>query len=192
MSRKVEKIRTTKETDIKIKINLDGSAMYNIDLPCNFFKHMLEQFSAHSGVDLDVCAKSLDNNFHHLIEDCAITIGSAVNEALKDKKGIKRYSSVILPMDDALILCALDICQRPYFKMDVRIKEDKIEDFEVGLLYHFFQSLSYSLGICLHIKMLEGFDAHHIIEAVFKAFAKCFQDAIKIQGDKIPSTKGLL
>ena len=192
MQRQIEKARTTKETDIKIKINLDGDGIYSINTPCRFFNHMLEQLSAHSNININLCANALDNNFHHLVEDCAIVLGQAIKEALSDKKGIKRYSNIILPMDDALILCALDISQRPYFKCSVDIKEEKTDDFETVLFYHFFNTLSYNMGLCLHIKMLDGYDCHHIIEAVFKAFAKCLNEAIKINGDKIPSTKGLL
>lgn len=192
MQRVCEKTRTTKETNITLKINLDGSGQYKINTPSNFFNHMLEQLSAHSGIDIELDAKSLDSNHHHLIEDCAIVLGSAINEALGQKQGIKRYSSIILPMDEALILCALDISQRPYFKLDMNIKEEKTEDFETVLLHHFFNSLSYNAGLCLHIKMLEGYDCHHIIEASFKAFAKCLKEAIAVSGDKIPSTKGIL
>ncbi|MBQ4646950.1 MAG: imidazoleglycerol-phosphate dehydratase HisB [Candidatus Gastranaerophilales bacterium] len=192
MQRTIEKTRTTKETDINLKLNLDGEGLYKIETPCNFFNHMLEQLSAHSGINIDLSAKALDNNFHHLIEDCAIIIGQAINEALKDKKGIARYSNMILPMDEALILCALDISQRPYFKLDMELKDEKTDDFETILFHHFFNSLALNAGICLHIKMLDGYDTHHIIEASFKAFAKCLKEAIKITSDKIPSTKGLL
>ena len=153
---------------------------------------MLEQLSAHSGIDIELNAKALDNNFHHLIEDCAITLGQTLSEALADKKGIERYSSIILPMDEALILCALDISQRPYFKLDMELKDEKTDDFETVLLHHFFNSLAMNAGLCLHIKMLDGFDTHHIIEATFKAFAKCLKKSIVISGDKIPSTKGVL
>ncbi len=192
MQRQIEKTRTTKETSISLKINLDGNGKYSINTPCRFFNHMLEQLSAHSNIDISIEAKALDNNFHHLIEDCAIVLGSAIKEALNDKKGIKRYSSIILPMDDALILCALDISQRPYFKMNFSIKEEKTDDFETVLFYHFFNTLSYNMGLCLHLKMLDGYDCHHIIEASFKAVAKCLNEAIKINGDKVPSTKGVL
>lgn len=192
MQRQIEKTRTTKETDINLKINLDGKGEYSIYTPCRFFNHMLEQLSAHSNIDINLEAKALDNNFHHLIEDCAIVLGLAIKEALGDKKGIKRYSSIILPMDEALILCALDISQRPYFKMDFSIKEEKTDDFETVLFYHFFNSLAYNMGLCLHLKMLDGHDCHHIIEASFKAVAKCLADAIKIENNKIPSTKGVL
>ncbi|MBR2069083.1 MAG: imidazoleglycerol-phosphate dehydratase HisB [Candidatus Gastranaerophilales bacterium] len=192
MKRQIEKTRTTKETDINLKINLDGFGKYSISTSCNFFNHMLEQLSAHSGLDIELSAKSLDNNFHHLIEDCAIVLGEALFEALGDKKGIKRYSHIILPMDEALILCALDISNRAYFMLDMELEDEKTDDFETVLFYHFFNTLSNKAGLCLHIKMLDGFDTHHIIEASFKAFAKCLKDSIQITGDEIPSTKGVL
>ncbi len=192
MQRQIEKTRTTKETDIKLNINLDGNGIYSINTPCRFFNHMLEQLSAHSNIDINIQAQALDNNLHHLVEDCAIVLGAAINEALNDKRGIKRYSSIILPMDDALILCAMDISQRPFFKTDISIKEEKTDDFETVLFYHFFNTLSYNMGLCLHIKMLDGYDCHHIIEASFKAFAKCLAEAVKKENDKIPSTKGVL
>lgn len=192
MIRQSEQKRITKETDISLKINLDGQGIYNISTPVKFFNHMLEQLSAHSSIDIDLDAKALDGNSHHLIEDCAITLGNAIKDALGDKIGITRYSSIILPMDEALILCALDISQRPYFKLDMKLEDKKTDDFEVVLLHHFFHSLAMNAGLCLHIKMLDGYDTHHIIEATFKAFAKCLKQAVAITSDKIPSTKGIL
>lgn len=192
MCRTNEKTRNTNETKIDLKVNLDGCGEYKINTPCKFFNHMLEQLSAHSGIDINLEATALDSNYHHLIEDCAITLGLSIKEALGDKKGIERYSSIILPMDEALILCALDISQRPYFKLDMELKDEKTDDFETILVHHFFHSLAMNAGLCLHIKMLDGYDTHHIIEATFKAFAKCLKKSIAVVGDKIPSTKGIL
>lgn len=192
MQRIVEKERNTKETEIKLLINLDGSGKYNINTQNRFFNHMLEQLSAHSKIDIELSAKALDNNHHHLIEDCAILLGKAIFEALGDKKGIERYSSVILPMDEALILCALDISGRPYLNMDIELKDEKTDDFETVLLHHFFQSLAYNAGFTLHFKKLNGYDTHHIIEATFKAFAKSLKKALEINNTEIPSTKGIL
>ena len=192
MKRISTKTRKTNETEISLNINLDGNGKYNIKTPCRFFNHMLEQLSAHSGIDIDLDANALDNNFHHLIEDCAITLGQAILEALKDKKGIKRYSNIVLPMDEALILCALDISGRAYFKMNIELKDNITDDFETILFHHFFNSLANNSGICLHLKMFDGYDTHHIIEASFKAFARCLRESIKIEGSEIPSTKGLL
>lgn len=187
-----EKTRTTKETDINLKINLDGEGSYSIQTPCEFFNHMIEQLAKHSRIDIELNAKALDNNFHHLIEDCAIVLGQAINEALGDKRGIQRYSHTILPMDDALILCALDISGRSYLNFDFEIEDEKTADFETVLFYHFFNSFVANSGICLHLKMLDGFDTHHIIEATFKAFAQSLKTALKVVGDEIPSTKGVL
>lgn len=187
-----EQKRTTKETDIELKINLDGKGEYKINTPNTFFNHMMEAFCCHSGIDMELNAKSLDNNMHHLVEDCAIVTGLAVKVALQDKIGIKRYSHIILPMDDALILCALDISNRPYFKLDMTIEQEKTQDFETVLFYHFMYSFSMNLGLCLHIKKLDGFDPHHIIEAGFKALAKALREAITIVDTKILSSKGSL
>ena len=192
MLRIAEKTRTTKETDIQLKINLDGKGEYQINTPNRFFNHMLEQLSAHSKIDIELCANALDNNQHHLIEDCAILLGKAIFEALGEKRGIERYSSIILPMDEALILCALDISNRPFLNLDIELKEEKTDDFETVLFHHFFQSLVTNAGLCLHFKMLNGYDTHHIIEASFKAFAKCLKKAITVNSNEIPSTKGIL
>ena len=184
--------RNTKETQIALNLNLDGSGLYEIKTPCDFFNHMMEQLSAHSNINIKLDAISKDNNFHHLVEDCAIVLGNSIKQALGDKRGIKRYSNIILPMDDALILCAIDISSRPYFCCDIKLKDEKTQDFETVMFYHFFNTLSSSMGLCLHFKMINGFDTHHIIEASFKAFARCLRDAINIISDEIPSTKGLL
>lgn len=191
MQRIAEKTRTTKETRIDLKINLDGAGEYKIETPCKFFNHMLEQLSAHSSIDISLRAEALDSNFHHLVEDCAIVLGGAISEALGDKVGIERYSNIILPMDDALILCALDI-SRPYFSFDMELNDEKTDDFETVLFYHFFNTLAMNASLCLHLKKLSGFDTHHIIEASFKAFARCLKHSVKITSAKIPSTKGLL
>lgn len=191
----VKKLRHTKETEIEITFNPEGSGNYKINTPIKFFNHMLELFCAHSMTDLCIDAKSLDCDPHHLVEDCAITLGSAIRESLGDKSGINRYASVILPMDEALIMCAVDISGRAYLKCDIQIKEEKTADFETVLLAHFFASLTQSAGITLHLKMLEGQDPHHIIECTFKAFAHAIRQAISKDlknQNKIPSTKGVL
>ncbi len=191
----VEKTRNTLETQISLTLNPKGKGQYEITTPIKFFSHMLELLCAHSNFDLKLNANSLDNDPHHLVEDTAITIGEALKNSLGDKKGIKRYSSVILPMDEALVLCAIDISGRPYCKIDVDIKEEKTSDFETVLLAHFFKSFALSSGMTLHIKMIEGIDPHHIIECVFKACARALREAISIDienSDKIPSTKGQL
>ena len=191
----VEKTRNTLETQISLTLNPKGKGQYEITTPIKFFSHTLELLCAHSNFDLKLNANSLDNDPHHLVEDTAITLGEALKNSLGDKKGIKRYSSVILPMDEALVLCAIDISGRPYCKIDVDIKEEKTSDFETVLLAHFFKSFALSSGMTLHIKMIEGIDPHHIIECVFKACARALREAISIDienSDKIPSTKGQL
>lgn len=189
------KERTTKETSIKIEINLDGNGQYNINTDFKFFKHMLEQFSAHSGFDVKIDATSLDGDAHHLVEDTAITLGEAILEALNDKKGIKRYGTQFLPMDEALVRCVLDLSGRAFCKINVPLKDEKTSDFETVLLSHFFRSFAQSSKTTLHIDMLDGEDTHHIIEAVFKAFARALAQAVSIDEknqNKIMSTKGIL
>ena len=191
----IEKTRTTKETEINIFFNPCGSGICEIDTPIKFFSHMLELFCAHSMCDLKLSANSFDSDPHHLVEDVAITLGEALKASLGDKRGIKRYADVILPMDEALIMCAIDISGRAYCNCDVNIKEQMTSGFETVLLAHFFDSLAKSAAITLHIKMLEGKDPHHIIEAIFKAFARALGEAVSVDTrnpDAIPSTKGVL
>ena len=191
----VEKTRNTLETQISLTLNPRGDGNREIQTPIKFFNHMLELFCSHGNFDIKLCANSLDNDSHHLVEDTAITLGEAFREALGDKKGIKRYASVILPMDEALVLCSLDISGRAFCKCDVNIKEEKTSDFETVLLYHFFNSFAASAQLTLHIKMLDGTDPHHIIECAFKACARALREAVSTDfqnADKIPSTKGML
>ncbi len=185
--------RKTNETDIAIDINLDGNGKYNIQTEFKFFKHMLEQFACHSGFDITIKAVSLDSDEHHLVEDVAIALGSAFIKALNDKKGINRYGHFILPMDDALVLSAVDLSGRPYSKVDINLNSERIADFSTILLPHFFQSFATSSNSTIHIKMLDGIDSHHIIEAVFKSFAHALSTAVKLtDSDSVPSTKGIL
>lgn len=191
----IEKTRNTKETEISLKFNPKGSGKYNISTGFKFLNHMLEQFAYHGNFDLELNAKSLDGDSHHIVEDIAITLGKAFIESLEDKKGIKRYSNVILPMDEALILCAIDISGRPYSKVDINLSDEKTSDFETVLLPHFYNSFAQNALITLHIKELDGIDTHHIIECSFKAFARALKAAIEIDPDKqndVPSTKGVL
>ncbi len=193
--RKNSQFRKTNETEIKVELNLDGNGEKEINTGIKFFTHMLEQFAAHSGFDLSVDVKSHDLDNHHIVEDVAITLGQAIKEALCDKKGINRYGSFILPMDEALILSVIDLSGRTFCKIDVNIKDEKTSDFETVLLAHFFSSLAQSMQATIHIKQLDGADTHHVIEAVFKSFARALGIAAAVNPDnrdKIPSTKGLL
>ena len=140
---------------------------------------MLELLSAHAKFDLKITANSLDCDPHHLVEDVAITLGQAFEESLGEKRGIARYTDIILPMDEALILCAIDVSGRAFCNCDISIKEDKTSDFETVLLAHFFQSFAANARITLHLKMLNGNDPHHIIECTFKAFANALKSAIR-------------
>ena len=195
------KERKTLETEVKIELNLDSrlglpaQQQGLINTPIKFFTHMLEQFTAHGGFDLKIDVKSNDKDNHHVVEDVALTLGEAFKEALGDKKGVIRYGSFILPMDEALALSVVDLSGRVFSKTDVQIRDEKTSDFETVLLPHFFASFAQSSLSTIHIKMLDGSDTHHIIEAVFKSFARALKIACTIDESKkdiIPSTKGIL
>jgi len=187
--------RNTKETEVSVKINLDGNGVYSIDTGIKFFNHMLEQFSHHSGFDVEIKANSLDGNNHHCVEDVGITLGKAFLKALGDKKGIKRYGEKTLPLDEALVMTCVDISGRAFSKTSLDLKDERTDDFETVLVPHFFMSFAQNALITLHIRMLDGFDTHHIIEASFKSFARSLREAVEIsdkENDRIPSTKGII
>ena len=193
--RQSNKLRETAETKIKVELNIDGSGNYNINTGIKFFDHMLEQLAHHSGFDLNIEVTSHDKDNHHVVEDVAITLGQALNDALGDKKGITRYGEKILPMDEALVLSVVDISGRIFSKTDVTVRDEKTSDFETVILPHFFSSFAQAALMTIHIKMLDGYDTHHIIEAVFKSFARALKIAVSYDinnQDKIPSTKGIL
>ena len=195
MSRNANVVRKTKETDITLSINMDGTGKSNISTGVGFFDHMLEGFSKHGFFDLDVKVNGdLQVDAHHTVEDTGIVLGQAISEAIGDKKGIKRYGSFILPMDDALVLCAIDLCGRPYFQFDLEFPTEKIGSFDTELIREFFYAISYKCGMNLHMKMLSGINSHHIAEAAFKAFAKALDQAVSFDEriDGILSTKGSL
>lgn len=194
----MEKLRTatvsrkTSETDIKIKINLDGNGMYNINTGINFFNHMLESFSKHSLIDLDTEAiGDINIDDHHTVEDVGILLGEAFLEAIGNKKGIKRMSHAIVPMDDSLATLAIDISGRNYLKSDFSFNNDKIGDMSSATITHFFKSFVSSGKINLNISA-EGSNDHHKAEAIFKAFAKALKNACNVEHDSIPSTKGII
>jgi imidazoleglycerol-phosphate dehydratase len=195
MSRISEVKRETKETDIYMKLNLDGEGKSSIDTGIGFFNHMLEGFSKHGFFDLDVKIKGdLEVDGHHSVEDAGIVLGNAIKEAVGDKKGIKRYGYFILPMDDALALCAVDLCGRPYLQFDCEFKDNKVGEFETTLVKEFFYAVSYSAAMNIHIKMLSGDNSHHMIEAIFKAFSKALDEATSMDNriKDVLSTKGSL
>ena len=188
--------RRTKETDIKVQLNLDGTGAYQIDTGCGFLNHMLELFTAHGKFDISVlCVGDLQVDCHHTVEDVAISLGRAFKEALGDKRGIKRYGQRLLPMDEALILCALDISGRAYLNYDVTIPTQKVGEFDTELVYEFMSAFTRELGLTLHLTMMRGENSHHIIEGIFKAFGRALSEGVSIDqmyADEIPSTKGLL
>lgn len=187
--------RNTKETKIKATLNLDGTGKSEISTGIGFFDHMLEGFSRHGFFDLTMKVNGdLQVDGHHSVEDAGIVLGTAVKEALGDKAGIRRYGSFILPMDDALCLCAVDLCGRPYFAFDCEFPAERVGELDTELVREFFYAVSYSAGMNLHLKMISGINAHHMIEAMFKAFGKALDEAVskdpRVEG--VLSTKGAL
>ena len=176
-----EVTRKTLETDISISLTIDGSGIYDIDTGIGFFDHMLSAFSRHGFFDLSVKAKGdLSVDCQHTIEDTGIVLGEAIKKALSGKEGIRRFGDIILPMDDALILCAIDLSGRPYLSFDCDFQTDRVGYFDTEMTKEFFYSISYSAGMNIHIKKMSGENAHHIIEAMFKAFGRALDTATTI------------
>ena len=188
--------RKTAETDISLKLNLDGSGKSNIDTGCGFLNHCLTLFAKHASYDLDVvCKGDIDVDFHHSVEDVGICLGDAFAEAIGDMRGITRYGSIILPMDETLILASVDVSGRAYLNYSLEIPTQKVGEFDTELTSEFFLAFTRRSNVTLHLKQLDGLNSHHIIEGTFKAFARALAAATKIdQGkkDEIPSTKGVL
>lgn len=192
MTRSSNVSRKTSETEIDIKMNLDGSGDYNISTGVNFFNHMLESFSKHSMIDLDIQANGdIEIDDHHTIEDVGILLGEAFSEAIGDKKGIKRMAHAIVPMDDSVATVAVDISGRSYCNMNLDFNNEKIGDMTSDIVIHFFESFAGSAKLNIY-GTAEGANDHHKAEAIFKAFAKSLKEAIKVEHNQIPSTKGVL
>lgn len=192
MERISELSRTTSETDISIKMNLDGNGKYDIRTGVNFFNHMLESFSKHSQIDLQITAEGdIEIDDHHTVEDVGILLGEAFKVAIGDKKGISRMADAIVPMDESVATVAVDISGRSYCNMNCKFKNPKIGDMTSDIIFHFFESFVSSAKINMYCKV-EGFNDHHKAEALFKAFARSLKAAIKVEGSEIPSTKGVL
>lgn len=195
MARYAELNRNTKETQISMKFSVDGTGKSQIDTGIGFFDHMLEGLAKHGFFDLDLKVKGdLQVDAHHTVEDTGIVLGNAIREALKDKAGIKRYGYFILPMDDALALCSIDLCGRPYFSFECEFPTERVGYMDTELVREFFYAVSYSAGMNLHMKMLSGINSHHMIESLFKAFAKALDEATMIDPriSGVLSTKGTL
>lgn len=194
--RKSEIKRKTAETDIAVKLNIDGVGENKIDTGCGFLDHMLTLFSRHARFDLEVkCVGDTNVDYHHTVEDMGIVLGKALSECLGEMRGIKRYGSFILPMDESLILTAVDISGRSYLGYRLNIPTQRVVDFDTELVREFFEAFVRNSNITLHINQLEGYNSHHIIEGAFKSVARSLKEAVEIDErfkNEIPSTKGVL
>lgn len=187
--------RKTRETNIELTFAVDGTGTAKVDTGIGFFDHMLEGFAKHGFFDLTLdCVGDLEVDTHHTVEDCGIVLGQAIKEAIGEKKGIKRYGNFVLPMDESLVLCAVDLCGRPYLSWDANFTVPQIGDLETEMIKEFFYAVSYSAGMNLHIKVLTPGNNHHMAEAMFKAFAKAMDEATTVDPriTDILSTKGSL
>lgn len=187
--------RSTRETDITVRLNLDGSGICRSESGIGFLDHMLDGFARHGLFDLELtCKGDLQVDCHHTVEDVGIVLGEAIRQALGEKKAIRRYGSMLLPMDEALVLCAIDLSGRPYLSFEETYTVDRIGDLDTEMIHDFFYAVSYSAGMNLHLKQFSGVNNHHIAEASFKAFAKALDEATMHEPriDGVWSTKGTL
>ncbi len=188
--------RKTAETEIALRLNVDGTGQGAIDTGVGFLDHMLTLFARHGRFDLDVtCKGDTRVDDHHSVEDVGIVLGAAFASALSDKRGVKRYGSMLLPMDEALVLCAVDLSGRSCLRMTAQIPSEKIGTFDTELVEEFFLAFTRSCGATLHVRQMDGTNSHHIVEAMFKAFGRAMREAATIDAacrDEIPSTKGVL
>ncbi len=196
MAERIAKLtRKTNETDITLTLNLDGKGKSKVNSGVGFFNHMLEGFAKHGFFDLELkCSGDLNVDCHHTIEDCGIVLGNAIKEAIGDKKGIKRFGSFILPMDETLVLCAIDLSGRPYLQFDGDFTGERVGDMDTEMVKEFFYAISYTAGMNLHLKVLTPGNNHHMIEAMFKAFARALDEATSYDNriSDVMSTKGSL
>ncbi len=195
MERSSKVTRTTKETDIQVELNLDGTGAGTIETGIGFFDHMLTSFTRHGFFDMNLkVSGDLMVDGHHTVEDTGIVLGQAIKEALSDKKGVKRYGSSLLPMDETLVLCAIDLSGRPYLVFDADFSCERVGTLDTELVREFFYAVSYSAGMNLHLKLIHGSNNHHIIEAIFKAFARALDEATGIDEriKQVLSTKGVI
>ena len=195
MERQATIHRVTKETDISLTLNLDGSGTASISTGIGFFDHMLNSFARHGFFDLDLKVRGdLQVDTHHTVEDVGIVLGQAIQQAVGDKAGIRRFGSQTLPMDESLVLCSLDLCGRPYLGYDLSLDRERVGDFETEMAREFFYAISYGAMMNLHLRQMAGENCHHILEAAFKAFGRALDEACsfdsRIQG--VLSTKGAL
>ena len=185
--------RKTNETNINLKINLDGNGTSVVKTEVGFLNHMISLLAFHSNIDIELDSKGdIEVCDHHLIEDIGIALGRSINEALGDKKGIKRYGTFFLPMDESLVMVSLDISGRSYLHFEARFKRESIGNFSTEMVKEFFRAVAFNAGITLHIKVLYGENDHHKIEGIFKCVGRAVKEAINIEGNIIPSSKGII
>lgn len=185
--------RATKETHVRIELDLDGSGSASADTGLPFFDHMLQQLGTHAGFDLAVSAEGdLEVDGHHTVEDVGLALGQALREALGDKRGIRRFASITVPLDEAAVEVALDLSGRPFVVHEVPVPAEMIGTYDTGLTEDFVRAFATTGELTLHVRLVSGRSPHHIVEAEFKAIAKCLQDAVRIVGADVPSTKGSL
>ena len=185
--------RSTAETQVRLSLNLDGAGKADIDTGVGFLDHMLTLLALHGGFDLSVsCKGDLEVDAHHSVEDIGLCFGAALAQALGKKRGINRYGSILLPMDEALILCAVDLSGRPCLRYTADIPSQKVGDFDTELAREFFQAVVNTSLMSLHIRQLDGLNSHHIIEGMFKALGRALRQAVAVTGGALPSTKGVL
>ena len=185
--------RITKETSIRVEVNLDGSGRADVDVPLPFFRHMLESFVKYSGMDVLLHGSGdIDVDAHHLVEDCGLALGAAMSRALGDRAGIRRFGHAYAPLDESLVRCALDYSNRPHLEWEMKALTGPINDFDVTVLHEFVRALAQSAGISVHVDLIRGANLHHVAEAAFKALGLASRDALAVVGHGVPSTKGVL
>jgi imidazoleglycerol-phosphate dehydratase len=193
MSRSSTVTRTTKETDVRVELAIDGSGTSSAYTGLAFFDHMLQQLGTHAGFDLTVVAKGdLEVDGHHTVEDVGLAVGQALKEALGDKAGIRRFASITVPLDEAAVEVALDLSGRPFVVHEVDVPAETVGTYDTGLTEDFVRALATAAEMTLHVRLRAGRSPHHVVEAEFKAIAKCLQEAVRVVGGGIPSTKGSL
>jgi imidazoleglycerol-phosphate dehydratase len=193
VSRSASVARATKETDVRVDLELDGSGSARVETGLPFFDHMLRQLGTHAGFDLSVVATGdLEVDGHHTVEDVGIAIGQALREALGDKRGIRRFGSITVPLDEAAVEVALDLSGRAYVVHDVDVPAETIGTYDTGLTEDFLRAFATAAELTLHVRLVAGRSPHHVVEAEFKALATCLREAVRVVGGGVPSTKGAL
>ena len=193
MSRTSQIHRTTGETDVQLTLDLDGSGEGTRETGVGFFDHLLDALARHGGLDLDVLAQGdLQTGPHHTVEDTGIVLGQALDEALGDRAGIRRFGHAVLPMDEARAACAIDLSGRPFTSFDASFPAERVGDFDTDLAEEFFRAVANGAKLTLHLRVEAGTNTHHMVEVTFKAFARALRQSVELEGSGVPSTKGLL